>query len=369
MGILGICALAAVLIGCTAGIELQPGESRQEQRTPVVVSQPSADPTASPAQETTPHGIEDVASLAATPEGAPPAPKGFRSAQEAHAAVASGQIAIIDRGEPLLDGVIETKDIEYGNVDGTRPLLLDLYQPSHRVGPAPGLIFIHGGGWKSGQRSDYRYYTMRFAQQGYVVATISYRLSGEATFPAAVQDVKCAVRWMRANAALYNVDPDKIALLGGSAGGYLAMMAGYAADVPEFEGSGGHSGVSSRVQAVVNLYGPTDLTAAEARESEVVKAFLGKNYDEDPDLYKKASPYTYLSEDDPPTLIFHGTVDQTVPVKHSDLLAAKLKELGIFYMYDRVEGWPHTMDLAREINDRCQFIIREFLQQVFAPPV
>src|SRR5690606_12769333 len=143
---------------------------------------------------------------------------------------------------------------------GDRPLRLDLYSPRDLDGPAPGLIFIHGGGWKHGKKEDYRLYGLTFAQKGYVVASVQYRLSGEARYPAAIHDVKAAVRWMRSESESIGVDADRIGVAGGSAGGHLAMMLGYTSDVPTFDGDSGHEGVSSRVQAVVNIYGPTDLT-------------------------------------------------------------------------------------------------------------
>jgi acetyl esterase/lipase len=241
--------------------------------------------------------------------------------------------------------------------------LLDLYAPEKIEKPVPGLIFIHGGGWKSGSRTDYKYYTVRYAKRGYVVATISYRFSGEAPFPACVQDAKCAVRWMRANAAKYNVNPDKIAVIGGSAGGYLSMMVGYSSDVPELEGAGGYPGVSSRVQAVVDLYGPGDLFSEGARNVDVVKNFIGKPYDQAPKLYEQASPITYVTKDDPPTLIFQGTVDDTVPVAQSDKVAAKLKEVGVPCEYEKFEGWPHTMDIVIDVNVRCQWFMNKFFDR------
>ena len=294
----------------------------------------------------------------------PPAPPGFKSQDEAMVAAMSGQIKVFMPGSPvpIPTGVVETKDIEYGKV-GDRALLLDLYAPEKIEKPVPGLIFIHGGGWKSGSRTDYKYYTVRYAKRGYVVATISYRFSGEAPFPACVQDAKCAVRWMRANAAKYNVNPDKIAVIGGSAGGYLSMMVGYSSDVPELEGAGGYPGVSSRVQAVVDLYGPGDLFSEGARNVDVVKNFIGKPYDQAPKLYEQASPITYVTKDDPPTLIFQGTVDDTVPVAQSDKVAAKLKEVGVPCEYEKFEGWPHTMDIVIDVNVRCQWFMNKFFDR------
>ena len=255
------------------------------------------------------------------------------------------------------------KDIEYGKV-GDRSLKLDLYRARKhdRKTLVPGLIFIHGGGWSGGDKEVYRVHASRCAQRGYVAVSVAYRLSGEAPFPAAVEDCKCAVRWMRAKGSEYGIDPDNIAVLGGSAGGHLAMMVGYSSDVKELEGTGGHQGVSNRVQAVVNLYGPCDLTVPFAQKSPLVWQFLGgKKYREAPDLYAKASPVHYLTKDDPPTLIMHGTLDETVPINQSDILAAKLKELGLTYEYDRLEGWPHTMDAAEVVFNRCAFLTDEFL--------
>ena len=291
----------------------------------------------------------------------PPVPKGYATQNDAMKAALGHGFEIIVPGAPmpLPEGVMETKDLEYGKV-GDKALLLNLYRLAKQDKPAPGLIFIHGGGWQSGNRTDYTYYTVRFAKRGYVCATISYRFMQEAPFPAAVQDAKCAVRWMRANAAKYGINPDKLAVIGGSAGGHLSMMTGYSSDAPELEGDGGNPGVSSRVQAVVDLYGPCDLECEEARNVDVVKTFIGKPYDEAPELYKKASPLTYVTKDDPPTLILQGTIDDLVPVWQSDRLAEKLKQAGVPYQYEKFEGWPHTMDIAVDVNKRCQWLMMKF---------
>jgi dipeptidyl aminopeptidase/acylaminoacyl peptidase len=134
--------------------------------------------------------------------------------------------------------------------------------------------------------------------------------------------------------------------------------------VPQLEGAGGHHKVSSRVQAVVDIYGVYDMTTLMARQALPVIKFLdNKTYDEAPDLYLRASPKHYLTKDDPPTLILHGTIDDVVPIAQSDLLAARLKELGVPFLYDRLEGWPHVMDLAESVNERCQFFMNEFFAQ------
>jgi acetyl esterase/lipase len=213
----------------------------------------------------------------------------------------------------------------------------------------------------------YHYYCVRFAEHGYVAATISYRLYRVAPFPAAVEDAKCAVRWMRANAAKLGIDPDRIGVAGGSAGGHLSMMVAYAPDTSELEGAGGHGDESSRVQAVVNIYGPTDLTTEFARGNRAVSDFLGgKSYDDAPETYRLASPITHVTKDDPPTLILHGSIDSTVPIEQAELLVERLKQTGLEYDYDRVEGWPHAMDVEANVNRHCLAKMFEFFNKHLA---
>ena len=296
-------------------------------------------------------------------EPSPPPAPGYESRRDIMIAFLGGKLKMLTPKVPLPPGVKLKSNIEYGKV-GQRSLLLDLYSPKNLTKPVPGLIFIHGGGWSGGDKQVYRLHASRYAQRGYVTASISYRFSGEAPFPAAVQDAKCAVRWMRAQGKPYNIDPNNIAVLGGSAGGHLAMMVGFSSDVAELEGNGGHQHVSSRPQAVVNLYGPSDLRVPFARQSDVVHKFLGgKKYDQSPELYRKASPIYYLTRDDPPTLILHGTLDEVVPIDQSDALVAMLKVLEVPYTYDRLQGWPHTMDIAEPVFNRCVFFIDRLLAQ------
>lgn len=299
-------------------------------------------------------------------DGIPDAPAGFETTAEVMQAVLEGDVKSINRNGAVPDGVQVTGDVEFGR-GGGRALVLDLYQPETRDDSVPGLIFIHGGGWAGGDKNMYRYYGGVFAQKGYVLASIGYRLSGEAPFPAALHDCKCAIRWMRANADKLGVDPDRIAVVGGSAGGHLALMVGYTADLPEFEGDGGHAGVSSGVRCVVDIYGPTDLTTDFVRENAfargVVSRFLGASIDDDPDVYRQASPITHLDASDPPTLILHGTIDDIVPIAQSDLLAEALADRNVLYVYDRLPGWPHAMDIAQPVNDRCVLLMDRFFQQ------
>jgi dipeptidyl aminopeptidase/acylaminoacyl peptidase len=146
-------------------------------------------------------------------------------------------------------------------------------------------------------------------------------------------------------------------------------MVGYSADVSELEGKGGSGGTTSRVQAVVDLYGPTDLTAEEAKGRSEVSRFLGgKTIEEAPELYKLASPVNHVSRDDPPTLIIHGSIDSTVPIHQAERLAERLKEAGVEYELDRVEGWPHTMDLEAGVNRHCIAKMFEFFDKHLGGP-
>ena len=295
-------------------------------------------------------------------------PKGYPNREAMLAAYALKELKLMNLNPPLPDGVAEHKDIEYGRV-GARSLQLDLFTPTNLTHSVPGLIFIHGGGWKGGKRQDYRVYTTHFAKLGYVVATISYRLVPEAPYPACVQDAKNAVRWMRANAAQWHVDPDRIVVIGGSAGGHLSMMVGFSADVPELEGTGGYPGVPSKVSAVVNFYGPADLTTPFATNSGLVKALLGgKTYAEAPELYRQASPLSHLKKGAPPTLTFHGTIDEIVPIDQADSLDARMKSLQLEHEYERLEGWPHTMDASVPVNAYAKARIEDFLARRVGKP-
>ncbi len=215
------------------------------------------------------------------------------------------------------------RNIEYGQ-GGGHALLLDIYRPLEPVAtPIPAIIWIHGGGWSAGDKYPSR--VTFLTEAGFLCVSINYRLSGEAAFPAAVEDCKCAVRWLRANAAAYNVDPDAIGVGGSSAGGHLALMAACADENAGFEGNGGWEGVSSRVQAVCSYFGPADLTSLLGES--MIENFIGTTLEEDPDAFLFASPIFYVSADDPPLLMLHGNMDMLVPVGQSKaMLAAYQKQ-------------------------------------------
>ena len=282
-------------------------------------------------------------------DGLPPEiPGGYRNEIFLKVAYALGFIDLIETKPEIPDSIGVHRDIVYNQVDSIS-LKLDIYKLKNLRATRPVLIFIHGGGWSKGDKSDYLPYLVDYAIKGYVTVTVSYRLSGLALFPAAVEDVTCAVQWIRVHSAEYMIDPERIAVIGGSAGGHLAMMLAYSD--------------TSNSKVVVNFYGPTDLTTEYARNRGECLKFLGESYKEAPYLYRAASPRTYISPDDPPTLIFHGTLDSLVPVSQSDSLHRWLDQAGVPNEYHRLEGWPHTMDLSKKVNDYCRYYMDLFFRK------
>ncbi len=298
--------------------------------------------------------------------GPPKPPRGFINESFLKMAYAVGLIDLINTNPPVPADIDVYKDITYKVLD-TLQLKLDIYKKKSIKQPTPVLVFIHGGAWKKGKRQDYLPYLVDYARKGFITVTISYRLSSVAIFPAAVEDVKCAVRWIRRHASLYSMDPRRIAVIGGSAGGHLAMMLGYTND-DQFTGDCPDS-LSSRVQAVVDFYGPVDLTTPYARSNNSVIEFLGTTYDEDPGIFKEASPGSHISSDDPPTLIFQGTIDSLVPYSQSDSLNIWLSRAGVPHEYHKLKGWPHTMDMAKKVNVYCRYYMDKFFEKYLRKPV
>jgi acetyl esterase/lipase len=292
--------------------------------------------------------------------GAWPAPRGYCTAAGFGAAYASGRLHLLAPDEPreLPAGVRERRDVVYASPGG-RNLHLDLYLPEVPPGSvAPCVLFVHGGSWKSGKKSDVRFYAVRYAARGYATATVEYRLSGEAVFPAALEDLRSAVRFLRDHAPDYGIAADSLALVGHSAGAHLALLAAYAPDA---------AGKSAGVSAVVDFYGPADLTTPFASSHPVVRAFLGTSYRDSPAVYEAASPLRHVRSGLPPTLIFHGTIDGTVPVAQSESLFLALGAAGVEAYLDRVEGWPHAMDVEARVNRHCAEVMDVFLDRVLKP--
>lgn len=232
------------------------------------------------------------------------------------------------------------RNLEYSRPE-SGPLSLDLYAPE-TGGPFPLIVWIHGGAYRSGNKGGIWYKPiLNQTQRGYAVASIDYRLSGSAKFPALVLDAKAAVRWLRANAAQYNLKADRIVAAGESAGGYQAIMLGTSAGVAELEGTLGNPKESSRVQGVIDFFGPTDFLAmddgASSCKTPLVhrtpdspeSQLLGCNLDDCPDKVKASNPITYVSGDDPPFLILHGKADCQVPHSQSQRLYDALRAAGV----------------------------------------
>lgn len=253
-------------------------------------------------------------------------------------------------------------NVEYKAVDG-KSLQIDFYRPRNKDEKLPLLVFIHGGGWSGGKRSDYLVYLIPFAQKGYMTATVSYTLKDKGNYPQCVEDITDALRWFFSNGDKYGYDPGRIALIGGSAGSHLAMMAAYEWNNPAIADSIEFSPVRRRVKAVVEIYGPVDLTTEYARNHETATAFIGRSWDEAPELYREASPITWLDAGDPPTMILQGSSDQLVPASQAKILRDKCGELGIEYEYFNLPLWPHTMDIIKRVNDFSQTAMTAFLEK------
>jgi acetyl esterase/lipase len=231
-------------------------------------------------------------------------------------------------------------DLAYASLSPAQKL--DIYWPAEGNGPFPVILTIHGGAFMGGDKRDIQLTPMlEGIKQGYAVVGVNYRMSGEAKFPALVQDIKAAIRWVRANAQTYLFDPERIATWGGSAGGYLSLMAGVSAGIPELDDlTLGNPGEPCHVQAVVDWFGPTDFLQMDAQLAESGLApsedqahcgalspeslLLGQKITEVPNLVNAANPETYIRPGQPPFFIQHGDRDDTVPHQQSVNMAAKL---------------------------------------------
>ncbi len=241
------------------------------------------------------------------------------------------------------DTVVFESGIEYANPDGQH-LQLDLARPKTGDGPFPAVVCIHGGGFRAGKREGYDNLCIRLAEQGYVAVTVSYRLAPKYLFPAAVHDTKAAVRWVRANAAKYKIDPDRVGVTGGSAGGHLAQFLGVTAGVKEFEGDGGNPTQSSGVTCVVNVYGPSDFTKSYGKSvdaAEVLPLWFGGNLDTARPAHVRASPLNWVTPNAAPTLCIHGTDDKYVAHEQAVWMVDRLKACGVAADLLTLEGAGH----------------------------
>jgi acetyl esterase/lipase len=250
--------------------------------------------------------------------------------------------------------------------------------PPESEGPVPVVVFLHGGGWRMGSRHSLgpSYAATgpfeRVAQAGIAVASVDYRLSGEATWPAQLHDAKAAVRWLRTRAADLGIDPHRIAAWGESAGGHLAELLGLTDGDPALEGDVGFVGAPSGVAAVVAWYAPSDVAAVATdtgadpadpttRESQL----LGAPAPTVPDLAAQASPITHVSPDAPPFLLLHGAADRFVPCVQSERLHRALEEAGVEVELDLYEDadhmWMGSPDAAEKALARTIDVLRRRL--------
>jgi acetyl esterase/lipase len=228
------------------------------------------------------------------------------------------------------DSVKVERDIVYAKYD-KREVMLDLYLPKKPTSDKiPCIVVVHGGGWRSGDKTRFSAIAGHLASQGFAAACIGYRLLPEVEFPAPIVDCKAAVRWVRANAAKHGIDPDRIGAIGGSAGAHLVAMLGTSHNEPKLEGDGGNAGVSSRVQAVVAMATPADMSQFAERTK------LNK------DLAALISPITHVGKDSAPLLLLHGTNDRTVPMEQSEKLLEKYKKAGVSAELVKVADGTHA---------------------------
>ena len=271
------------------------------------------------------------------------------------------------------EGVTVHRDLIYGRV-GERELPLDLYLPPDTSSPVPVVIWVHGGGWRGGSKGNGGR-ALNMTRRGFAVVDVEYRLSGEALFPAQIEDCKTAVRWVRANAKKYNLDPDRIGAWGSSAGGHLVAMMGLTHDENVFE-TDDLSQYSSQVQAICNWFGPTDFLrmndfegridhdAADSPESRLI----GGPIQENKEKVAAANPITYVSKNDPPMLIMHGDKDLSVPYNQSELLYAAMQKAGLDVTLYKVVNAGHGFGNATQDSAASLFeMSAQFLEKHLMP--
>ena len=242
---------------------------------------------------------------------------------------------------PLPPGATVYPDLSYVT-NGSPSQKLDLYLPKqgHNL---PLIIFLHGGAFYMGDKRQWIGDQLVYLNQGYAVASINYRLSGEAPFPAQINDCKAAVRWLRANATTYRLDPNHFVAWGASAGGHLAAMLGTTGNIRDFD-VGENLAFSSQVQAVADFFGPIDLTKlrpASMGAGSAESRFIGCTINDNLNKARRASPITYVTKDCPPFLIVHGDNDPIVPYTQSVLFTATLEQAGVPVTFYTVKGARH----------------------------
>ena len=223
-----------------------------------------------------------------------------------------------------------------------RQLLLDLYLPLPLEQNRPGAIVVRGGGWLVGDRKRFAAVASALAERGVAAACIEYRTADEDAFPAAIQDVKAAVRWLRRNALQYGIDPEVVGTIGGSSGAHMALLVGLTQGIAEFEGNGGNADTSSAVQAVVAMAVPADLLTLTDANKLTVGKFLHAMPEQDSEKWRWASPVNHIRRDGPQVLLLHGADDDSVPPSQSIDFAARYRQAGASAEVYILDGAPHA---------------------------
>lgn len=247
----------------------------------------------------------------------------------------------------LPEGARALRDLAYVE-GGHERQKLDLYLPGKTEGPVPVVLWVHGGGWQAGSKDQCPPLRSGYLERGYAVASIGYRLSEHAVFPAQIEDCKAAIRWLRAHAKEYSLDPQRFGVWGSSAGGHLVALIGTSGGVKEFE-AGANLDQSSRVQAVCDFFGPTDFTVfvttpgyeSHATDASPEAKLLGGAVMQNQDKAARVNSINYVSQDDPPFLLVHGDKDPTVPINQSQLLFEALKKAGVSAHFHTIHGAGH----------------------------
>lgn len=274
-----------------------------------------------------------------------------------------------DRNHPVVaDGVAFQKAVVFGSDDG-RDLTADVFTPAEIPDtPRPAIVFLHGGSWIKGGPGQFHYHANLLADRfGFYCADVDYRLSGEAQFPKALQDAKCAIRWVRSQAEALNIDPERVCIAGGSAGGHLSSMVSTTAGVAEYEGQSGHAGFASHANLAVLYNGEFDMWDLVEKGSliDAMIQFFGATHEENPAIYDATSSIQLVHPDVPPTLLLHGTEDRCVSHEQSIAYAEALRSKGVHAEVEIYEGKPHAWFNKEPDRTVCYERMEKFLVEQF----
>lgn len=272
--------------------------------------------------------------------------------------------------QQLPEGVIAFRNVTYLEFD-KRKLKLDICRPdyNHESGN-PAVLLIHGGGWASGSKEHLVPMSQRLAEKGFVTAAVEYRLSPEAKYPAGIKDLKTAVKWMKANCNRYNIDTNKIAVIGCSAGATLASILGTTTGVKDFESEDNYKQYSAKVHAVINMDGILDFTHPAESCKDTIPGKLsagtrwfGQTYNDNPDVWKEASPVNYVDKNTPPFLFVNSSLDRFHAGR--EIFISKLNSHGIYYEVNIIPDTPHPFWLFHPWFESVLELSYQFLVKVF----